>query len=248
MAAIDTEYRKLCNKILDEGYTYLDESRGINCEQISSYTFELNNIYRAFPLLTIKKMFTKGIVGELIWFLRGDSNIKYLVENGINIWNKDAYNWHKKMYPNTLMQQENFGKQVISFTGDNLLGDVGRNYGAQWRDWRGPSEVHDGIGFNTVDQIDNLIKNLEKENPMTRRHIVTAWNPAELEDTALPPCHWAFEIIPYPLTFGERLASTSTMYTGLPEIDIEKDMDKQGVPRYAFDLKWHQRSVDTFLG
>ena len=254
MATIDIEYRKLCNKIVNERCTYLDESRGINCKQVSSYTFELNNIYKEFPLLTTKKMFTKGIVGELIWFLRGDSNIKYLVENGINIWNKDAYNWHKKMYPDTLMQQENFGKQVLSF-GDNSLGDVGRNYGVQWREWTkainkdnpyvDTSTKFGLYGRKSFDQIANLIQNLISK-PMGRRHIVTAWNPAELDQTALPPCHWAFEIIPYPLTISQRLSLLPI--SDVDPLDETVIVNLSKIPKYAFDLKWHQRSVDTFLG
>ena len=246
MATIDIEYRKLCNKILNEGYTYLDESRGINCKQISSYTFELKHIYKEFPLLTTKKMFTRGIVGELIWFLRGDSNIKYLNDHGIKIWNKDAYNWHKKMYPDTLMTQENFGQQVLSlqnYFDENYydLGDVGRNYGVQWRSWLG----YDGGGQEELDQISNLIQNLISK-PMGRRHIVTAWNPAELDQTALPPCHWAFEIIPYPLTTSQRLQLLPI--SDVDPLDETITVNLSKVPKYAFDLKWHQRSVDTFLG
>lgn len=251
MANIDREYHKLCREILREGYTYMDESRGIMCKQISSYTLEINSVYTHFPLLTTKKMFTKGIVGELIWFLRGDSNIKYLNENNIRIWNKDAYNWFLKSQPElnvsrgpVLLERipfekdnENHMKLFLRevLQGKNNVGDVGRNYGVQWKEWtmfQENIELHDSnypdtFERNSFDQIANLIKNLLVK-PMSRRHIVTAWNPAELDQTALPPCHWAFEIIPYPIA----------------------DEYKHLLPgyEYFFDLKWHQRSVDTFLG
>lgn len=256
MSNIDIEYHELCRTILREGYEYVDESRGIVCKQISSYTIEVDKVFTQFPLITTKKMFTKGIVGELIWFLRGDSNIKYLNENKITIWNKDAYNWHKKLYPGTLMQQQNFGKQVLSFDDNLLLGDVGRNYGVQWRDWTIYNKDLGGLESEVtgVDQIANLIHNLIVK-PMSRRHIVTAWNPAELDQTALPPCHWAFEVIPYPIGLPVSIALAS-QYEDLSNIPLDEEgidyirrkLEEYNVPQYMFDLKWHQRSVDTFLG
>lgn len=198
MAKIDFIYHDLSKAIIDYGYWYKDESRDKRCKQISSATLSIP--LNSFPLLTTKKIFTKGIVGELIWFLRGDSNVKYLNDNGITIWNDDAANYS-----------------------DN--GDVGRNYGVQWRDWTNTCD--DKCCNESVDQIFNLVNNIKKK-PIGRRHIVTAWNPAELNKTALPPCHWAFEIIPRPL------------------FDFEKKLYPD--QEYGFDLKWHQRSVDTFLG
>jgi thymidylate synthase len=206
MSKIDFIYHDLSKAIIDYGYWYKDDSRDKRCKQISSATLSIP--LNKFPLLTTKKMFTKGIVGELIWFLRGDSNIKYLNDNGIHIWDDDANNFS-----------------------DN--GNVGRNYGVQWRNWQGIDPVlnEDGflkaIGIIKTDQIINLITNLKKK-PIGRRHIVTAWNPAEIDQTALPPCHWAWEVIPRPL------------------FDFEKKLYPN--QEYGFDLKWHQRSVDTFLG
>lgn len=205
MAKIDKIYHDLSKAILDYGYIYLDESRGKNCKQISSCTLAIP--LNEFPLITTKQMFTKGIVGELLWFLRGESDIRYLNENNINIWNQDALNFSNKNGGNTLSTY------------------VGRNYGVQWRNWTNVNTFGDVVpGF---DQITNLIINLKKK-PIGRRHIVTAWNPAELDQTALPPCHWAWEVIPRPL------------------FDFEKKLYPN--QEYGFDLKWHQRSVDTFLG
>lgn len=110
-----------------------------------------------FPLLTTKKLHIKSIIYELLWFLRGDTNVRYLNEHGVTIWDE----WADKE------------------------GDLGRVYGAQWRDWRGQNDVH-------VDQIENVIAQI-KSTPQSRRMIVSAWNPAEIDTMALPPCHVLFQ-------------------------------------------------------
>ena len=110
-----------------------------------------------FPLLTTKKLHIKSIIYELLWFLRGDTNVRYLNEHGVTIWDE----WADKE------------------------GDLGRVYGAQWRDWRGQSDAH-------VDQIENAIAQI-KSTPQSRRLIVSAWNPAEIDKMALPPCHVLFQ-------------------------------------------------------
>jgi len=225
MATIDKKYKNLINKIFDEGYEYVDPKRDVRCKQIDDYKITYN-LKEGFPILTTKKINFNNIIGELLWFLRGDTNIKYLVDNNINIWNKDAYNWAKqtnKFTPNLSKDFNYFVKKVkdANHYPDNL-GDLGRVYGAQWRKWFISDNNPGGL-----DQISNLIQNL-KENPMSRRHIVTAWNPAELDDMALPPCHWSFEIIVRPTTRVEKITNPGVYY--------------------AFTLKWHQRSVDTYLG
>ena len=115
------------------------------------------NLADGFPVLTTKKLHLKSIIHELLWFLAGDTNIRYLKENGVRIWDEWA--------------DEN--------------GDLGRVYGAQWRSWRGA----DG---ETVDQIANVVRQIRK-TPDSRRLIVSAWNPAEVDDMALPPCHALFQ-------------------------------------------------------
>lgn len=110
-----------------------------------------------FPLLTTKRIHFRSVLHELLWFLRGDTNIKYLQENGVRIWDEWA----------------------------DEKGDLGRVYGAQWRDWR-------GLQGERVDQIANVVEQIKK-NPDSRRHIVSAWNPAEVEEMALPPCHALFQ-------------------------------------------------------
>ena len=137
------------------------------------------NLNEGFPLLTTKKVFTKGIIHELLWFLKGETNIQYLTDNGVHIWDEWA--------------DEN--------------GDLGPVYGSQWRRWEGPAEAEMGpiehkngglevtMSFKPgiqIDQIANVIEQIKK-NPEGRRHIVTAWNPAEVDDMALPPCHCLFQ-------------------------------------------------------
>ena len=201
MAKVDQLYLRLLSGIVEQGYWYEDKSREVRCKQLTSLTIDFD-IEHEFPLLTTKKLYTKSIVGELIWFLRGLDNLEYLHENNIHIWDKDAKN----------------------FSDD---GDVGRNYSIQWRDWTNIQSTKIGYIPSNIDQIKNLIEGLI-ENPMSRRHIVTAWNPAELDQTALPPCHWSFEVLPR------------------PAFDFEKELNPE--IEYVFSLKWHQRSVDTFLG
>tara|TARA_R110000796_G_scaffold236214_1_gene355509 strand:- start:85762 stop:86544 length:783 start_codon:yes stop_codon:yes gene_type:complete len=154
---------------------------------------------------------------------------------------------------------------MLSFTewsseireGADFLGDLDRVYGAQWRNWKGKLEVKSdtdnsnnhtkgSIGFSRIDQISNLIKGL-RETPMGTKHIVTAWNPAELDEMALPPCHWSFEILVEPLSLGQRVVY-GKIKGHLSETDMTKYCDKQNIPKHQFTLKWHQRSVDTFLG
>ncbi len=115
------------------------------------------DLRHGFPLLTTKKLHLKSIVYELLWFLRGETNVRYLHEHGVTIWDEWA----------------------------NEAGELGRVYGAQWRDWRGPNNER-------VDQIDRVIGQIKK-NPDSRRLIVTAWNPAEVDAMALPPCHALFQ-------------------------------------------------------
>jgi thymidylate synthase len=235
--------------ILDKGYWYTDKKRNVKCKQISSYTFT-HDFKDGFPAITTKKLFWKGVVGELLWFLKGDTNIKYLVDNGINIWNKDAYNYYLKQYNLNNWQHnkltlaefiENIKKDNLKISGVTFykLGDLGRIYGAQWRDWVGIKHWED-THPTYVDQISNLIKNL-KEQPMSRRHIVTAWNPAELDDMALPPCHWSFEILVEPLKDKCDCSESEAIDCGKPQA-VGK------CQQYGFTLKWHQRSVDSFLG
>ena len=151
------------------------------------YNFGLHG----FPLFTTKKMFWKGIVHELLWFLSGDTNIKYLVDNGINIWNDDCFRWaHEKTKRglNCFPIEPPKDKKVFFYMIKNDLsfanhfGELGPIYGSQWRSFGHRT------GYGSVDQIKVLIDSL-KRDPTSRRHIITAWDPRMLKEQALPPCH-----------------------------------------------------------
>jgi len=149
------QYLNLVRDIMDNGVARADRTGtgtlGLFGRQIR---FDLS---QGFPLLTTKKVHFKSIAVELLWFLRGDTNVKYLHDHGVTIWDEWA--------------DEN--------------GDLGPVYGKQWRSWAAP----DG---RSIDQMKNLVENL-KTNPWSRRHVISAWNPAEVDDMALPPCHCLFQ-------------------------------------------------------
>jgi thymidylate synthase len=149
------QYHELLRLVLDQGKPRADRTGTGTLSIFGAQTrFDLRE---TFPLLTTKKLHTKSIIYELLWFLRGDTNVRYLNEHGVTIWDEWA----------------------------DEAGDLGRVYGAQWRDWRGENGAH-------ADQIDNVISEI-KENPRSRRLIVSAWNAAEIDKMALPPCHVLFQ-------------------------------------------------------
>jgi thymidylate synthase len=199
-----------------------------------------------FPLLTTKKMPFKTIVTELLWFLKGDTNIKYLVDNNCHIWDGDAYknyvkHWcEKNKSPEQLAPSQNDFINLIR-TDDEFAktwGELGPIYGAQWRDW---SKSNHTWGY---DQIANLINDL-KTNPDSRRLMVNAWNVGELDQMVLPPCHYSFQVYTRELNREERVDLYIKKY-GHEGMDFEKYKDT--IPTRAISLMWNQRSVDTFLG
>ena len=152
------QYHDLLRLVLEEGQPRADRTGTGTLSIFGAQTrFDLRPSGPGFPLLTTKKLHLKSIIHELLWFLRGDTNIKYLNEHGVTIWDEWA----------------------------DEKGNLGRVYGAQWRDWLGANGAR-------VDQIDNVIAQIKK-NPDSRRLIVSAWNPAEIEKMALPPCHVLFQ-------------------------------------------------------
>ena len=175
---LDKQYQTLLQTILDYGVDKSDRT-GTGTKSIFGYTIR-HNMEEGFPLLTTKKIAVKTMMTELKWFLKGDTNIKYLVDNGCNIWNGDAYK-RFTYYTDEETSMERFIELIK--TDDEFAkkwGDLGRIYGAQWRDWEG------------FDQIDNLINQLKK-NPDSRRLMVSAWNVPEIQFVVLPPCHYGFQ-------------------------------------------------------
>jgi thymidylate synthase len=232
MNKLDKQYQDLLQTILDYGVEKSDRT-GTGTKSIFGYTIR-HKMSDGFPILTTKKVAFQTMVTELIWFLRGDTNIKYLVDNNCNIWNGDAYKRYEQwdgsgcLYPEDLTKEEFINKIKTDDEFANKWGELGPIYGKQWRNWGdgGYSEWvnSDGSGghrtffADTVDQIKNLINEL-KTNPDSRRLMVSAWNVGELDEMTLPPCHYGFQV-----------------YTR-----------EENGQRYI-SLMWNQRSVDTFLG
>ena len=149
------------------------------------------DLSEGFPLLTTKKVFLKGVIHELLWFLAGDTNIKYLVENGVHIWDNDAYRYYNELcvkHGVLPIGREDFlsAAGVESPIEGYRFGDLNNVYGYQWRHWDKSEEG------SFVDQVAQVVETIKK-NPDSRRMIVSAWNVADVEDMALPPCHVLFQ-------------------------------------------------------
>ena len=221
MNSIDRQYKELLEHILHFGIEKQDRT-GTGTKSIFGWQIR-HDMQEGFPLLTTKKMAWKSIVTELLWFLRGDTNIKFLHDNNCHIWDGDY---------------EKSGRTD---------GELGPIYGKQWRDWNGKQGYSGWI--SGIDQIQNLINEL-KTNPDSRRLMVSAWNVGELDQMVLPPCHYGFQVYTRELSLGERtnykkkrdgIARTFASYT-------HQMLDGSNIPTRAISLMLNQRSVDTFLG
>jgi thymidylate synthase len=244
---IETQYLHLLEDILEQGVKKTDRT---GTGTISLFGRQIrHNMKDGFPLLTTKKMAFKTMVTELLWFLRGDTNIKYLVDNNCHIWDGDAYKNYLKLTTDTepLSQEEFINKIKQNEWGfAKTWGELGPIYGAQWRNWG--SEVPFGEAVSSldvgIDQIQNSI-NLLKTDPDSRRNRVSAWNVGELDQMVLPPCHTDFQFFTRELSWAERV----NLVGYVKAEDIHEDwLEKNNVPTRAISLMWNQRSVDTFLG
>ena len=185
MNSLDLRYQGILQDILLEGKEKGDRT---GTGTISVFGKQIrHDMSEGFPLLTTKKMAVKTMMTELKWFLKGDTNIKYLVDNNCHIWDGDAY----KAYPHKdeLTQKEFIQKIKSDWKFARNYGELGPIYGKQWREW---SPVAGEINKGGKDQIKELIKNI-KENPDSRRLMVSAWNVSELPLVVLPPCHYGFQ-------------------------------------------------------
>jgi thymidylate synthase len=271
MNNIDKRYQELLQDILDNGVEKKDRT---GTGTISVFGRQIRHkMSEGFPLLTTKKMAWKTMVTELLWFLQGSTNIKYLVDNNCHIWDGDAYmNYLTKSQPNeneydfhetrVLISKEEFINKIK--TDDEFAkkwGELGPIYGKQWRSWKGSNgmiseEDEDGIkmiNWVKIDQIQNLINDL-KTNPDSRRLMVNAWAVHDLPNMILPPCHYGFQVYTRELSVEERLDLASKKYKELFEpfdfhVGDHNEIDElYPVPKRAISLMWNQRSVDTLLG
>lgn len=178
------QYLELLEKVKNEGIKKADRT-GVGTISMFGYQMRFN-LQEGFPLVTTKKIHLKSIIHELLWFIKGDTNIKYLVDHKVRIWNEWPYEAYKKT-PD--YQNETMAEFISKIQNDSdfcqKYGNLGPVYGAQWRGFRGP----DGI---VVDQLMKVIDEI-KRNPNSRRLIVNAWNPALIDEMALPPCHTLFQ-------------------------------------------------------
>ena len=271
MNNIEHDYLKLLNDIMVNGVTKSDRT---GTGTISVFGRQIRHkMSEGFPLLTTKKMPFKTIVTELLWFLHGDTNIKYLVDNNCHIWDGDAYKaylndkatdldacYSKEEFINAIKTNDAFAK---------AWGELGPVYGKQWRSWESkgdyklPDNVFDWVYTESglpiteykskqIDQIQNLINDL-KTNPDSRRLMVSAWNPADLPNQVLPPCHYGFQVYTRELSYNEReqLALQNPIVKELCEVNgpmTPTGWDTHNIPTRAISLMWNQRSVDTPLG
>ena len=261
MNTLDKKYQQLLSDIIEFGVEKKDRT---GTGTISEFGHQIRHkMSEGFPLLTTKKMHWNSIVTELLWFLRGDTNIKFLLDYDCHIWDGDAY----KNYLHKVIRDKDIVRYLKSYSIDTKgvptiepyskdefieriknddefakkWGDLGPIYGKQWRDWNG------------IDQIQNLINEL-KTNPDSRRLMVSAWNVGELDQMVLPPCHYGFQVYTRELSIEERLDLSSKTYKELFEpfdfhvVDHNEIDELYPVPKRAISLMWNQRSVDTFLG
>jgi len=235
MNRIEEQYRALLGTLL-ENSTEKSDRTGTGTLSVFGRQIR-HNMKDGFPLLTTKRMAVKTMLVELKWFLRGDTNIKYLVDNGCNIWNGDAYKKYCKAHPSEyqddMFTQEEFVEHIKedeSFAKN--WGELGPIYGKQWREWGSRSSYNKITGENNImnpghDQIANLINEL-KTNPDSRRLMVNAWNVGELDQMTLPPCHYGFQVYTRLTTREEKIVNPGKYR--------------------AISLMWNQRSCDLFLG
>ena len=251
MADIQEQYRLLLGTLL---HNSIEKEDRTGTGTLSVFGRQIRHDMKdGFPLLTTKKMAVKTMMTELKWFLKGDTNIEYLVKNGCNIWNGDAYKQYCKRLDRHYQEggdiatQEQFIR-MIKEGGEfaQHWGELGPIYGRQWRGW---FTYNDRVEPVFKDQIQELIKGL-KLNPDSRRHMVSAWNVGELDEMTLPPCHYGFQVYTRqmgPIEIVEQAKKDGLWKAEIPEGMTLSELQKDFKTR-AISLMWNQRSVDTFLG
>ena len=271
MNSYEEQYINLLSEIYNEG-TYSNNRTGINTRKIWGAQIHVDLLHEGFPLLTTKKMHWKSVVHELLWMIKGDTNIQYLLKNGVTFWTE----WPMKHYNDAatelkvmpVLTQKAFEQKIIN--DDEFAktwGSIGNyGYGGMWRHFPfytqedkfksstsviGCSAEH--WTFGEVDQLVQVIDEL-KNNPDSRRIIITAWHPYHSnnrEDALLPACHNYIQFGTEELTWHERLEITrekdsrnENMYNKYSD----EDFDRTGIPKYRLNCYFNMRSSDTFLG
>ena len=247
---LDKQYIELIQNILENGYTSSDRT-GTGTKKIFGHMM-IHDMSEGIALLTCKKMFINGGIYELLWFLKGDTNIKYLVDNNVYVWVGDCYKKYK-LYAEKLDEPdydvhiEDINENIVRIlTRDEFInriktdtvfaskwGELNKVYGSEWINWD-----------NHINQVQEVIDTL-LTNPDSRRMLVTAWNPTNVRNATLPPCHHNWQVFTRELTLDERKAlvpdNTPNLYTHL-------DCDSINLPKREISLMYQMRSVDVGLG
>ncbi len=271
MNTLDKQYQNLIKDILENGVNKNDRT---GTGTISVFGKHIRHDMKSgFPLLTTKKIKFDLIVTELIWFLRGDTSIEYLLKQNCNIWTGDAYQAYLKKNLHTdgiTFTREEFVENIkTDKTFAQRFGNLGKIYGFQWRHWGGridttltenprwwkPRWWKHKKETNGLDQIQNLITNL-KTDPDSRRLLVSAWNPSDLPDQLLPPCHYEFQLYTRELSLDERLDCLDHIWNKKFDLAGEENktqfdnthLDTHGIPKRAISLLFNMRSTDVGLG
>jgi thymidylate synthase len=265
MNNLDKDYIALLSDIMENG-TFSGDRTGTGTKKVFGRSIR-HNMQDGFPLLTTKKMFYKGIIHELLWFLKGDTNIKYLVDNGVYIWIGDCYKKYKahcdsleepdtnilvedieksclramteKEFTEAIKSDYTLGHTGVTFS--QKFGELNKVYGSEWIDW---------YGINQVQELMDTLKN----NPDSRRMMVTAWNPVNVRKAVLPPCHYAWQVFTRELSLDERVKiygidKINKTDAGYYEISYAQTVvDEANVPKRGISLMYQMRSVDTGLG
>ena len=279
MNSLDKKYLDLIADIMNNGVSKEDRT-GTGTVSVFGRQLEFD-MSEGFPLLTTKKVHFKSVAHELLWFLRGETNIRSLVKEGVTIWSEwpyqNYYDYASQLeepdyryhiddpnlnitrmmtiqeFNEAIVLDENFAKQ---------FGDLGPVYGKQWVDWGGEAgrrhQTMTGgpVYFEGINQINKLVDDL-KNNPDSRRLMVNAWNVAQVDQMALPPCHYGFQVYTRKLNITERIKAWEKLPTfdvldfpigNLSKKECHRVLTELGVPERGISLMWNQRSVDTFLG
>lgn len=280
---IEQQYIQLMKEILEVGHEKGDRT---GTGTLSVFGRQLRHkMSEGFPLLTTKKVPLGTVATELVWFLQGRTDLRWLLARNCHIWTGDAYKRYAT-YANSLeepdwevhvddpnenrtriMTREEFENEVLMNDAfSEKWGDLGPIYGKQWREWVKPGhfnptsqQLNDAkIDYDTafkkimtVDQLANLANDLDS-NPDSRRLMVTAWNPADLPDMTLPPCHYGYQAYTRELSLEERKKIYERNYTDGLKVQndhwLESKLTTRNIPKRAISLMWNQRSVDVPLG
>lgn len=257
----DKQYKELINKIIEKG-THQKDRTGIGSISLFGYQMRFK-MSEGFPLLTLRKIHTKSMIHELLWFLGafdekwypfGNTNIKYLLDNGCTFWTEwphQEYNRRKQYRPELPELTINEFEAKIMIDNDFAMefGSIGPGYGKQWisagskvekiKDKEGNLTINIIEGINQIDDVINQLKT----NPDSRRIIVDSWNPADLPEMLLPPCHMMFQFSSYKMTPKERFEEYKKLYP-----NNIGTMDENKFPTRKLSLQMYQRSCDVMLG